>query len=391
MRIHPQKFVLCFVFSCIIIFLSVSIKAANHNWEHEIMVYSLEEYGQFYDCIDNQTVNWKGSVYVTDARDPYYDFWNEMNCSGPECMHVNSIRRRNNEVTVNNMVAPHDAWSDADLVFFYGHNTQIQPQRFYSSFSLWRPAIQCSLPTWGTYGYCWQCWTQVTLPDWQVWGTSDEPYRYHTDLISDASLTNAYAVFYAYNPLTSVLIGKDFTGGTWHTENTYNQSSADAHSGKLGDDDTEWIIAHGCNAVTVADYNSSGDVVGIPLGVKAWKKSWSRLHTVMGHYYSTYTSMEPDLNVFAAALKAGDVIKDAYFDAHNGIGNPSNPALGQPAAISKSRISCCISWGGYWPLIYCPPSGCSRDYMHSETWTDPMPDNISNNKFYYITSWRVCE
>jgi hypothetical protein len=382
MKVIQRLLVPCLALICLLIASIGTAYAANNNWEHEILVYSLEEYGWFYDHNADNWTRWKSDIGVTNARDPYYDFWTEMNCGGPECMHVNSIRRRNAAVTVNNMVKSIDGWPDADMVFFYGHNTQIQPQ-WSHSFNLWRFF-------WEPAGDFWIFrWGQFTTPDWQTWGTPAETYRYHRNFITDASLENAYAVFYAYNPLTSLLIGEDFTDGAWNTENTYNQFAADAHTDKLGDNDIEWVIGHGCNAVTVADYNSSGNVVSIPLGVNAWKKSWGRLHTVLGHYHSTYTTWEPDLNPFAADIKAGDVIKQAYFDAHNGIGSLSDPALGQPAAISKSPDSCCFWWHPFG--LICPSWGCGWDYMHSETWTNPMTDPFNADDYYYTTSWKVAE
>ncbi len=359
----------------------VKAKSAGTNWNHELMVYSIEDYGNLYDHVTDSTHDWKIDIGLTNAKDPYYDFWDDMNCSSSQCMHTNSVRRRNSAVTVNNMRNTSTGWPAADMVFFFGHNTMIRPQ-WDHEFNVWR------------YYYIWNgsyfvgSWGEYPIAEWEDWGTSAEPYRYHRTQISNASLSNSFAVFYAYKPLTSILVGKDFTTGTWYTENTWNQSSADSNTGQLGSSDTEWIIAHGCNAVTVAT-PPSGTWMN-SLGVNAWKKSWSRLHTVLGHYYTTTVSGEPELDDFAAALKGGDIIKDAYFDIHTTYSS-SQPAKYMPGAISIHPIDdgCCW-WNSSNSMWYCNHDGCGNAFMDNETWTSPLPDLPSGQK-HYATTWKVAE
>lgn len=346
------------------------------DWNKEIAVYSLEDYGDYY------STDWKSDIPLYNSRDPYEDFWDEMmvGCNSAPCGHQHSSRRRDADVTVDAMVNTSDGWEAVDLVFFYGHNTMIRPQ-FDHSFGLWRPFTTGWPPL--------EQWEYEYLSDWGDWGTYAEPYTYHQhEMIMDASLSNPYAVFYAYNPFTSVLVGKDFVSGTWWHENTWSQVSPDNHSGQLGTE-TEWIIAHGCNAVTVALYEDGSpwdDIVSTPFAVNAWDKSWDKLHLVMGHYYSTYTSLEPDLNPFAADIKAGDGMRDAYFDAHTS-GSTYDPALGMPAAVSTSDHSCC--WWIWGIPLFCPTAGCSNSYMYDDTWLSQMSDSESQG--YYTTSWKVYE
>lgn len=56
------------------------------NWKNELGVYTLCAYES----------NWKGNVCVDHAHDPYYDFWDVMNCgTSSECAHSSSRRRVN--------------------------------------------------------------------------------------------------------------------------------------------------------------------------------------------------------------------------------------------------------------------------------------------------------
>jgi hypothetical protein len=141
-------------------------------------------------------------------------------------------------------------------------------------------------------------------------------------------------------------------------------------------------------------------IVSCDLGVNAWKKTWSNLHMVLGHYYLSEASCMPALgddgdpaepDDFASMLKAGDTVKDAYFDIHGFTGtfcnNLSNPAFSQPSAIAISPTSCCIPKAG--GGLYCPQGGCEGDYMNSETWTSLMADLAT--RWYFTTAWRVAE
>lgn len=371
--------------------------AAGTNTLHELQVYSIKDYGNLNDyCTSESNLDWKPDIGaaqgLTPERDPYLEFWAEMytNCTGSTCAYTSSVRRENSAVTVNSMINDGvDDWEDADMVFFYGHNATIKPQWSGPGFTRWQPEY---------IGDLLMGWCRYT-GDWINWGTSSDPYYYHwiNYTQTDASLSNPYIIFYAYNKLTSVLPGLDYSStGSWYTENTQDGSDPEAHSGKL-DGDTEWIIAHGCQAVTTAkaqygDWGPTPDsIVSCSLGVNGWKKTWDNLHMVLGHYNTTTVPCEPDLgnsgaDDFASMLKAGDVIKDAYFDIHT-CNDTNYPGKYQPSAISVSSTSCCY-YDDFWKIIVCPGGGCDGDYMHEETWNWVMSDITGT---YYTTSWRVAE
>jgi hypothetical protein len=307
-------------------------------------------------------------------------------CAAGSCASNNSARYRNEEVTVDQMVSTGEGssdrgWSGADLVFFFGHNTQIQPQ-IDSTFKYWVKVDH--VPKENGAGY-YSGWDQRLIGDWQDWGTSQAPYAYHYETVDNASLSNAYAVFYAYNPITSVLIGKDFprSGGTWLTEDYKGTTSPPrVNTNKLGPE-TEWVIAHGCNAVTVATIDGSAPLA---LGVNAWRKSWNGLHLVLGHYNGITTDTEPDLNEFAIALKAGDLVRDAYFDVHK----DCYSGMGHQAVIESVRPSCCNFSHelGEW---VCPASGCVGDYLSTDRWQPNHMQDIVANELAFVVEWVVNE
>jgi hypothetical protein len=367
---------------CVALTVQHDVRATSSNGNHEIMVYSLEQYGNLTDVVTGQTTRWKHDIPLDNDQDPYYDFWDEMDCSSSSCMHHDSVRRRNYQVTVNNMAWSSNGWSDGDLVFFYGHNTMIQPQ-WEDTFWYWKYGY------WIGYGSGWH----VYDIQWTDWGTSmNHPYQYHRYIRTDASLSNSFSIFYAYNPATSILIGKDYTGSSWVTENTWNQSTGDTRSGKLGDDDIEWLVGHGCNAVTVALADGNGGVDPTPLGVNAWKKSWSKMHIVMGHYQGTFCSWEPDLNDYADALKGGETMKEANFGIHaDAYGSPSDPhwpAQGQPAAIMKFHEDCCYI-NPFFGIIVCTPS-CSKNYFLHDKW-DSLVEDPTSGATAFMTAYEVSE
>jgi len=280
------------------------------------------------------------------------------------CAHDASARYSNSQVTVDQMatdygIASNRGWTNSDLVFFYGHNTQIQPQWF-DSIELWRPPfIQ---PTY--------------VADWRPWGTISEPYEYHYySPITDASLANSYVIIYGYNALTSILIGngKDFqVAGNWYTENSYNGPST-LRTNHFGGE-TEWIIANGCNAVTVA----TPENVATPLAVNAWKYAWGRLHMVMGHYHETDVGSLPNLVDYAADLKGGAPVKVAYFDSHTcpywGAGTYC-----RPSAIEVDYVQLCY------------PNPCTPRYFNTDTWTDNDMADVTSSylSVRYRTDWDV--
>ena len=344
--------------------LSHDARAGSNNVEHELVVYSLKNYAQYL------TVNWKGSVvpWYTN-QDPYQDFWASMyNCSGDECANTYSARFQDSQVTVNQMATSHATssdrgWSNSDFVVFYGHNTQVKPQ-WSETFSLWR------------FNSEFNQWYHHDITDWSNWGTSSEPYEYHRSWVSNASLSNAYAVFYGYNPFTSILVGnaRDFpTSGTWYTENTWNGSTdtRDNHfNGEL-----EWIIADGCNAVSTADPDGNA----LSLGAAAWSKAWDGLHMVMGHYYVTDTSRLPNLQAYAGDLKAGGLMQPSYFNRHTCTAPPGEAAgYCQPSAIEIQYNYICF------------PPPCPTAYMDSDKWHPNNKSDITSN-YRYHSRWNVSQ
>lgn len=351
--------------------------AGGSNTEHELAVYSLTQYGTYLSQA------WKGSIPAASRMNPYEDFYELLmdNCTTSECAHTSSARFQNSAVTVNQMTSTAGTtsdrgWSSSDLVFFYGHNTQIQPQ-WESDISAWH------------YNSEFGQWYQTYYSDWRSWGTASNPYEYHRYTIGNASLSNAFSVFYAYNPFTSVLIGQDFSAsGTWYTENTWNQGVADSHTSTLNTE-LEWVIANGCNAVSVADPWGHS----LPLAKNAWSKSWTGTHMVLGHYATTITAYLPHLDDFAQWLMEGDLLKEAYWQAHwwqdryNPLGSYESdwPGYAQPSAIGRAPTSCCYSWNGF---VFCPTQGCTGDYFSSDKWHPNSMSDLTTN-FYYATSWRT--
>jgi hypothetical protein len=377
------KFPIVWLTAALLFAADGTVMAGGQNADHRLMVYSIQTYGTYYDDCDGDNKAWKGDIPLQSFQDPYGDFWNYimLNCHTDACAHSQSIRRLNSEVTTTSM-AGSDGWHDADMVFFFGHNTMIQPQ-WSHSFPIWHHE---------SYGY-YDEWCADTV-NWVDWGTPAEPYTYHRHEVHDAAVDNAYAVYYAYEPFTSILIGQDFVEGTWLNEETWNQVLPDVYQGALGSGDTEWIIGHGCNTATVAMYqngSSADPIVPTELGVSAWSRSWDRLHMVLGHYLSTYTTLEPGLTMFALDLRGGDVIRDAYFDAHT-TGYTYDPAMGMPSAISLSPNGCCaMTENG----LECPADGCQLmpTYMEDETWTQPFgaPTTPVDQHYYFVTSWQEFE
>lgn len=389
------------------------VSAAGSNWSHELMVYSLEQYGNGTNFCTNDTYHWKHDILVADEYDPYYGLWDKLytDCgTGNECAKAtDSVRRRNSSVTRDSMISSTNGWPDADMVFFYGHNTMMQPQ-WNTDFTAWFPIDPDNF-----------FWCEWEVDPWTIWGTSQFPYWYHpSGAISDASFYNSSSVFYAYPFHTSVLVGKDFTGvsgPSWDGGDKLGQN------GEL-----EWVIANGCNALTVAEYENTGvtctsssancgstEGCWIPesggtvkkchkpeasdFGVHAWAKSWGKVHLVMGHNHGTTTGQLPNLTNFGQDLKTGVKIKQAYFDRHTcSAWGRDVPADGstqcKPSAMSVSSMSCCtFIWLGSFGYWSCPVDGCAGNYMNNDKWypaTEADTVDVSGS-FYYMTAWEVHE
>ncbi len=361
--------------------------------EHELVVYSVKRYGEWYDLsqtppMEPRTLKWKDNLKLKPSTDPYQDFFKYLRPGA----HIESAHFENEQVTVDQMVSEGEdhrdrGWSESDLVFFLGHNTQIKPQ-WINSIGSWEPVSGVLSHVirpegGGSFSVITRLlsgWQTAKIEPWTTWGTAADPYRYHRNTITDASLSNAYAIFYAHNPLTSVLIGEDFprTGGMWETEN-YRTGGQDyrQNTNTLGPE-TEWVIAHGCNAVTVASENGQHP---LELGVNAWRKSWSGLHMALGHYKPVNGYALPDLKPLAMSLRAGNNIKDAYFDAHT----DSDSSFGHQSVIAASPVSCC----SYEPAgLVCPTIGCG-DYLSNDQWKANEMSDLEAGEYYFATEWVV--
>ena len=82
-------------------------RAQSGNAEHQLLVYSIEDYAQYNDYYGG-AIDWKGEIPLSSRRDPYEGFWEVMysDCgTGPECAATSSRRRKNAEIDVKSMVS----------------------------------------------------------------------------------------------------------------------------------------------------------------------------------------------------------------------------------------------------------------------------------------------
>jgi hypothetical protein len=154
-RKRMRGLITAFVAACAVsLWSGGAVAGGGGNNKHELLVYSIEQYGFLYDyCVGGiQPLDgWKHEIAMSTMRDPYDNFWDEMftNCSTSECAYYApySKRRKNSEVTVNSMVSSGNTyWQGADMVFFFGHNTMIRPQWSNPDFELWRPYYSLEFP-----------------------------------------------------------------------------------------------------------------------------------------------------------------------------------------------------------------------------------------------------
>jgi hypothetical protein len=169
---------------------------------------------------------------------------------------------------------------------------------------------------------------------------------------------------YAYNPLTSVLIGKDyvpFVYSLWPFENTVNQASPSWSSGRLGDGALQFFVGNGCELMPVAGYGNhvpGGNIYWTGQAVRIWKPSWgSNLHVAMGHVEGTDTSHLPDLANFATNLMGGYGVIEAYFVAHAHL--PRN-RLGDALFYSPAAVAPRGTYNG-------------TDIYYADKWTSRIP------------------
>lgn len=296
--------------------------------------------------------NWKGNVCVSPALDPYYDFWDAMTTVSNK-HHADpdkSRRYQNSEVTLSNVIPAGGgkSWDDFDLVFFYGHNNTIVSPHPHEQFHY--------------YNYENGGWVSKTgYLDDIGWGYTTNYDYYAVRPIHNANV-HPGAVTYLYNKYTSSLIGGgyDYGGGAQWREH-WNDPLKTAVYGKLGDNDLEWLILHGCQAVITANMDGSYN----SLAYKTFSAAHGKFHIVLGHYKSYYTSQLQPLAGFAHDLMTGVPVQAAYFDVDPDR-NTSAIAAEKPLSI-WAKIMGQFDW--------------SDSTMVNDKWTKPMPDNAGTNTF----------
>lgn len=323
----PKLIILC-------LFLSF-IYGCPENWRNELGVYTLCNYEN----------NWKGNVCVSSAYDPYYDFWDIMNCgSTSECAHSTSKRRLNSEVNPHTILPiPGDGWKDwnrFDFVFFYGHNNTIVPPHPHD---------------WFDYSnYEGGAWVHKSgYLDEIGWGSTTD-FDYYALRPIDYADELPGALTYLYSEYTSSLLGGMYDyggGGHFWRDHWYDPAQLLVYD-QLGDNDLEWLILHGCQAVITANEDGSYN----PLGLSAFHWVQGKFHIVLGHYKSYYTSDLQPLAGFAYDLKSGVPIQTAYFDV-----DPDN----NTSAIASETS----------------PFNWANSIMATDRWGNPGPDYSDTSIF----------
>jgi hypothetical protein len=315
--------------------LLLFIYGCPENWKNELGVYTLCAYEN----------NWKGNICVSPAYDPYYDFWDIMNCgSSSECAHSTSKRRLNSEVNPHTILPiPDDGWKDwnqFDFVFFYGHNNMIVPPHPHDWFSY-------SNYEGGTWVH------KSGYLDDIGWGSTTN-FDYYAIRPIDYADELPGALTYLYNEYTSSLLGGMYDyggGGHFWRDHWYDTAQLLVYD-QLGDNDLEWLILHGCQAVITANEDGSYN----PLGLSAFHWVQGKFHIVLGHYKSYYTSDLQPLSGFAYDLKSGVPIQTAYFDV-----DPDN----NTSAIASETS----------------PFNWATSIMATDRWGNPGPDYSDTSIF----------
>jgi len=243
----------------------------SYRSNNRLGVYDIQNYAQQYDATAKAYRSWKSSVPVSNTDMKAQTLYELFNCSDPNtCGYTTSFRLADSNVSVTNMNSSSSSYNfgKPNLLFFYGHN--IAPKVYdalYSNYSghafdAWFPAGKVSSDPTTTWGPINGQWERPFLcsgyPGDTVgchrsaldWATTKTPYYYHWTNsqngqygIQDASWTGpAYAVFYAYNPLTSTLMGKDWKGGAWPWVNTVGKTTPSYANGPLLSD---FFVANG--------------------------------------------------------------------------------------------------------------------------------------------------
>lgn len=363
---------LCAIASAAMLLLSTPTPsvAYSSNWDHELGVYHLCEYGT---AADGEP--WKHQVCPSEflfSEPEHYEpagmFWALM-ISGDETTgseseskyaHHGSRRRVNADVNIHT-IFPIDGdgwkdWDQFDLVFFQGHANMIT-----------RAAVSTGQdpndpePFWSNNDGDWQE-VEGLFADW---GTTRLPYEYYWQDVTTGE-DRPGGVIYLHEPYTSVLLGYHFDGSypsfyqltAQETPEGTGQAHIRVFNSGLGDNDLEWLILRGCGGVIVADVNGTGY---LDMGVEAYRRTFGKFHIILGHYRDFTPASLTDLELFADDLISGVPIQQAYFQA-----DPAN----NTAAISAECV----------PGDITDPAELfeyvnSHGFMDNDTWTDPLPDN----------------
>src|SRR5664279_4750566 len=212
------------------------------NLKNKILMYDIQKYAQQLDKGTGQSVDWKPAIAVTNTNMQAVTLYNAFDCSDTNfCGSNTSVRNVDSQVNVINMNWANGNWSlgAGNFTFFYGHN--ISPDVYDAlseAFPAWFPAgTVVDGQSWGPINGTWQqtnlCsgmpgQTSGCKRDIFKWGstisTPSTPFYYHWTNsqrcqfgIMDTYFGGSrnYSVFYGYNPLTSVLMGKDWTSSSW--------------------------------------------------------------------------------------------------------------------------------------------------------------------------------
>jgi hypothetical protein len=336
-----------------------------------------------------QIANWKANLTIDCpgycyAR-AYENFFDDMvNCNLTGCANSTSRRFKDWDVPTSQLVSV--LRSGYDMVFHYGHAITVQEWDYdiVNSGGVTTPYM-----TWSPYNYATGQGSQQIRPGWSWtsiylcsddtnpqcastrdgdhyqdhiydFGTGMVPFFGHytgTAAVGGRGLTSAdysradgvNVILPTYNPLTSVVIGKDFNkGSSWNYEDSVFQDPPyTLPAGGLGSylQQLKFLILNGCQGVPVARYvnhrmGPPSNVEWTYLAQNAWKPSWRGLHLVAGHTLTTREQCFPNLDTFAHNLQTGAGVIRGYFESHTLPSQPgycvnvNDPLFAQPGALA---------------------------------------------------------
>jgi len=335
--------------------LSSPAFTASNNPLHKLNAYDLTYYGSFWDNKTKANAAWKGTVTPVYEWQKTPNFYLEMKCGTStytQCANTSSSLSAGSAITPKVLTEPNAGLQKADLAYLYGHALVIRQYNWiaHTGYTAWQPYNN------GVYALTVSgSWARRTITDTGAsptiydFGTSTMPFYFHyrgsgvAEMgIRDSNyISPAYAMFYSYNPLTSVLFGEDYRTGTWKVRETINTQTGTSRTGQLGpgtaSNKIKFLVAPGCQLVPAARY-----VNHVPPNVELsdqahqlWKRSWRGMHVVVGHYYSSTTGILPDAVYFADNLINGYGVIESWFLAHYNVPTyPNDPAEGQPSGLA---------------------------------------------------------